>query len=138
MTNKEIKEKLVNIPEDKYIYQRYDGRITKYKVSGEYYINVEGGIAINKNKQLLLGKVSENLIDLVEVEDVIKYKINNISRELQPKGFIEGVVGINNEIRLKDFKEDKNREILEILTHELYEANCYKVGGKDELYENSK
>lgn len=64
MTNKEIK---VNIPEDKYIYQRYDGRITKYKVSGEYYINVEGGIAINKNKQLLLGKVSENIIDLVEI-----------------------------------------------------------------------
>lgn len=74
-----------------------------------------------------IAKHNKNLIDLIEVGDIIKYKINNVSRELQPKGFIESVIGINNEIRLKDFKEDKNREILEILTHELYETNCYKV-----------
>lgn len=76
MTNKEIKEKLANMPKDKYIYQRYNGIITKYKVSGEYYINVEGGIAINKNKQLLLGKVSENLIDLIEVRRLCEWKEN--------------------------------------------------------------
>ena len=126
MTNKEIKEKLVNIPEDKYIYQRYDGRITKYKVSGEYYINVEGGIAINKNKQLLLGKVSENLIDLVEVGDYVN------GREVKNIAMFEGLPDYPKlifvtERHLIPGDTCENNDIKTILTHELYEANCYKV-----------
>lgn len=116
MTNKELKEKLANISEDKYIYQRYDGRITKYKVSGEYYINVEGGIAINKNRQLLVGKISENLIDLVEVTDIVNgVQILDITGEY---------------IRTRESIHNKNwleNNVKTILTHELYEANCYKV-----------
>lgn len=126
MTNKELKEKLANIPKDKYIYQRYDGRITKYKVSGEYYINVEGGIAINKNKQLLLGKVSENLIDLVEVGDYVN------GREVKNIAMFEGLPDYPKlifvtERHLIPGDTCENNDIKTILTHELYEANCYKV-----------
>lgn len=118
MTNKEIKEKLANMPKDKYIYQRYDGRIIKYKVSGEYYINVEGGIVINKNKQLLLGKVSENLIDIIEENDIVNGKI--VYNE-------SGRLAIELSEYIPPFELLENVDIKTILTHELYETNCYKV-----------
>ena len=75
---------------------------------------------------------SKQLIDLIEVKDVIKYKINNISTTLETKGYIEGIVDISDEEMLQRIKNDKNYHILEILTKEQYLANCYKVGGEDE------
>ena len=71
-------------------------------------------------------------IDLIEVKDVIKYRINNISTTLETKGYVEGIVDISDEEMLQRIKSDKNYEILEILTHQRYIANCYKVGGEDE------
>ena len=75
---------------------------------------------------------SKQLIDLIEVKDVIKYRINNISTTLETKGYVEGIVDISDEEMLQRIKNDKNYEILEILTKEIYMANCYKVGGEDE------
>lgn len=75
---------------------------------------------------------SKKLIDLIEVKDVIKYRINNISTTLETKGYIEGIVDISDEEMLQRIKNDKNYHILEILTKEQYLANCYKVGGEDE------
>lgn len=75
---------------------------------------------------------SKQLIDLIEVKDVIKYRINNISTTLETKGYIEGIVDISDEEMLQRIKSDKNYHILEILTKEQFEANCYKVGGEDE------
>lgn len=75
---------------------------------------------------------SKHLIDLIEVKDVIKYRINNISTILETKGYIEGIVDISDEEMLQRIKSDKNYHILEILTKEQYLANCYKVGGEDE------
>lgn len=77
-------------------------------------------------------KHSNNILDLIEVEDIIRYRINNISTTLETKGYIEGVVDISDEEMLQRIKSDKNYNILEILTHEQMEANCYKVGGEDE------
>ena len=77
-------------------------------------------------------KHSKQLIDLIEVKDVIKYRINNISTTLETKGYVEGIVDISDEEMLQRIKNDKNYEILEILTKESYIANCYKVGGEDE------
>lgn len=74
---------------------------------------------------------SDKPIDLIEVKDVIKYRINNISTTLETKGYVEGIVDISDEEMLQRIKNDKNYEVLEILTHEQYEANCYKVGGED-------
>lgn len=77
-------------------------------------------------------KHSKQLIDLIEVKDVIKYRINNISTTLETKGYVEGIVDISDEEMLQRIKSDKNYHILEILTKEQFEANCYKVGGEDE------
>lgn len=75
-------------------------------------------------------KHSKQLIDLIEVKDVIKYRINNISTTLETKGYVEGIVDISDEEMLQKIKSDKNYHILEILTKESYMANCYKVGGE--------
>ena len=77
-------------------------------------------------------KHSKQRIDLIEVKDVIKYRINNISTTLETKGYVEGIVDISDEEMLQKIKSDKNYHILEILTKESYIANCYKVGGEDE------
>lgn len=77
-----------------------------------------------------IAKHSKQLIDLIEVKDVIKYRINNISTTLETKGYIEGIVDISDEEMLQRIKNDKNYEVLEILTHQQYIANCYKVGGE--------
>lgn len=37
MNQKELKEKLKNIPKDNYIYQRNDGIIYKYIDTGDYH-----------------------------------------------------------------------------------------------------
>lgn len=72
-------------------------------------------------------KHSKQRIDLIEVKDVIKYRINNISTILETKGYVEGIVDISDEEMLQKIKSDKNYHILEILTKEQYMANCYKV-----------
>lgn len=76
-------------------------------------------------------KHSKNLKDLIEVKDVIKYRIDNISTTLETKGYLEGIVDISDEEMLQKIKSDKNYHILEILTKEQFEANCYKVGGRE-------
>ena len=77
-------------------------------------------------------KHNKQLIDLIEVKDVIKYRINNISKKLETKGYVEGIVDISDEEMLQKIKSDKNYHILEILTKEQYMANCYKVRGEKE------
>lgn len=72
-------------------------------------------------------KHSKKLKDLIEVKDIIKYRIDNISTTLETKGYIEGIVDISDEEMLQKIKSDKNYHILEILTKESYMANCYKV-----------
>lgn len=80
--------------------------------------------------QLSIVKHSKQLTDLIEVEDIIKYRIDNISTTLETKGYIKGIVDIADEEMLQRIKSDKNYNILEILTKESYMANCYKVGGE--------
>lgn len=75
---------------------------------------------------------SKQLIDLIEVGDIIKYRIDNISTTLETKGYIKGIVDIADEEMLQRIKSDKNYNILEILTREQYMAHCFKVGGEDE------
>ena len=70
---------------------------------------------------------SKQLIDLIEIKDVIKYRINNISTTLETKGYVEGIVDISDEEMLQRIKSDKNYHILAILTKEQMEANQYVV-----------
>lgn len=112
--------KVIEIKENRYItnfadyfYYRYDNNM------GDFKSNIA-----NHSKQL---------IDLIEVGDIIKYRINNISTTLETKGYIEGIIGISDEEMLQEIKSDKDYHILEILTKESYIANCYKVGGENEI-----
>lgn len=126
-----------------------DGRIAQIKSidyeAGIYrfdriiYINdfrmKEDVLYNNEMFKKLIVKHSKQLINLVEVKDVIRYRIDNISTTLETKGYVEGIVDISDEEMLQKIKSDKNYHILEILTKEQFEANCYKVGG---LYERNQ
>lgn len=113
------KKKEIEIPKDKYIYQRYNGIITKYIVDKEYYIAIGTGITTKKNETVLLGKVAENIIDLIEVGDYV-----NLERILDITGdYIRTTETIHNKFWLA-------KNIYSILTHEQYNANCYKVKGE--------
>lgn len=74
-------------------------------------------------------KHSKQLIDLIEVGDIIKYKIKNVA--LETRGYLEGITDISDKEMLKNIRNDKDYKVLEILTKEQYEANYYKVGGED-------
>lgn len=113
------KKKEIGIPKTQYIFQRYNGIITKYIINEEYYIDVETGIAMKKNETILLGNISENIIDLIEVEDIIH--TNEYTLYICSEGY------------LKEIKEDLNNGIglVDILTKEQYSQNCYKVKKED-------
>lgn len=74
-------------------------------------------------------KHSPNIIDLVEVGDYVNgYKV------LGKEGSVlytevEGINRSHYHIPISQYVSG----IKTILTHELYEANCYKVGGEDEF-----
>lgn len=98
----------------------------------KYHIQFQGKVKVKRQylSTHTIIKHSKQLIDLIEVKDVIKYRINNISTTLETKGYVEGIVDISDEEMLQKIKSDKNYHILEILTKERYMANCYKVGGE--------
>lgn len=75
-------------------------------------------------------KHSKQLIDLIEVGDVIKYKIENVA--LETKGYLKGITDISDKEMLRNIRNDKDYKVLEILTKEIYMANCYKAGEEDE------
>lgn len=52
-----------------------------------------------------IAKHSKQLIDLIEVEDIIKYRINNISTTLETKDYLEGIIDISDEEMLQKNKE---------------------------------
>ena len=113
-------KKKKEIPKNKYIYQRYNGTITKYIVDNEYYIAVGTGIAIKKNETVLLGKVAEDIIDLIEVGDIVEVLDHDWLR----------VFNIDDEDILKSFIEDckeNNWKLQGIMTKEVYEQNCFKI-----------
>ena len=70
-------------------------------------------------------KHSKQLIDLIEIEDIVRIRTGLYS------SFMEF---IDNEECLLILKEQVKKfwTIEEILTKEQFEANCYKVGGEDE------
>lgn len=116
----EIK-KLNNLPKNKYIYQRHEGMITKYIQKEGYYIDCATGIGTKIEEHLLLGKISYNLIDLIECGDYV-----NGIRILD----ITGDYVLTAEYNC--CKQRLNNKIKTILTKEQYERNCFK-----ELKENA-
>lgn len=71
---------------------------------------------------------SKQLIDLIENKDILKVRID---KTIMFFGIDEGTSDIKYKEIIKSI-ENGECELLEILTHQQFEANCYKVGGKDE------
>lgn len=128
MKKKVLQEFIENAKQnEKYIYQRYNGFITKYIDNEDYYINCDTGIAVKKDEHYMLGKVSENIINLIEVGDYVN------GRKVKHIAMFEGFPDYPklifvDETHLIPSDTCENDEIKTILTKELYEANCYKVG----------
>ena len=73
-------------------------------------------------------KHSRCLVDLIENKDVLKVRIDKTI-------MIFGIDEDTSDIKYKELIENIENgeyELLEILTHEQFEVNCYKVGGEDE------
>lgn len=98
---------------DNWLYQRYEEFITFI------YLN-------NKKDINEITKVSFDIIDILEVGDIIRYRIDKVS--LATKGYLTGIVDITDEEMLESIKEDKNYHVLQILTKEQFEQKAYKVG----------
>ena len=97
---------------DNWLYQSYEDHIT--------FINLNDEEDINE-----ITKASYNIIDILEVGDIIRYRIDKVS--LETKGYLTGVIDITDEEMIESIKEDKNYHVLQILTKEQLEEMSYKV-----------
>lgn len=114
-----------------------DGRIAQIKSidyeAGIYrfdriiYINdfrmKEDVLYNNEMFQKVIVKHSKQLIDLIEVGDIAEIKTGLYSSF---KYFVEN----EDDLLLLEEKVKQFWDIKTILTHEQFEANCYKVGGE--------
>ena len=76
-------------------------------------------------------KHSKQLIDLIEVKDLVCFK-NKLQNSLENEEMIIHIFDNDTLEEVKQAIEKGEIELLEILTHEQFDANCYKVGGEDE------
>lgn len=81
--------------------------------------------------QMSIVKHSKNLIELIEVKDLVCFK-NKLQNSLENEEMIIHIFDNDTLEEVKQAIEKGEIELLEILTHEQFEANCYKVGGEDE------
>ena len=121
-----------------------DGRIAQIKSidyeAGIYrfdriiYINdfrmKEDVLYNNEMFKKVIAKHSKQLIDLIENKDILKLKASD-NKEVFFIGIDEDTSDIKYKELIENIENGEN-ELLEILTHEQFEANCYKVGGEDE------
>ena len=97
------------------------------------YENSKYNIEVGKNKiwefsKNFIVKHSKQLIDLIENKDVLKVRID---KTIMVFGMDEDTSDIKYKELIENI-ENGEYELLEILTHEQFETNCYKVGGEDE------
>jgi len=106
----EIKENRYITNFDDYFYYRYDNNMGGFKSD--------------------IVKHSKKLIDLVEVGDILKIKISEewVEKQDTIKFVVVGQTYTITEI--KECLENGLFKIIQILTKEQMETNCYKVGGE--------
>ena len=108
-----------------------NGKIDKV-VSNNYhmekYIEAEKGFIFCNS----IVKHSKQLIDLIEAGDIVKYRLKNFKYTNVTRVNVIRDVRINKESILIDGYNLEQINILEILTKEQYNINCYTVGGEDE------
>lgn len=89
---------------------------------GEGYVENEKGFKITKDGII---KSCYNIMELLEVGDIIRYRIDNVS--LETKGCLEGVLEIEDKKELNNIKQNKDFHILSIVTKEQFVTIQYKV-----------
>ena len=92
------------------IFDRYSSRKENslYKSPFNCFIKIKNRKTPLQCCEEYIVKHSKQLIDLIEVTDIIKYRMNNISTTLETKGYIEGIVDISDKEMLQRIKNDKN------------------------------
>lgn len=103
----------------------FDGVITEPFGEQWTWLSVNDGI-----KKIV--KHSKQLIDLIEAGDIVKYRLKNFKYTNVTRVNVIRDVRSNKESILIDGYNLEQINILEILTKEQYNINCYKVGGKNE------
>lgn len=80
-----------------------------------------------------LGRInhSKQLIELIEVKDLVCFK-NKLQNSLENEEMIIHIFDNDTLEEVKQAIEKGEIELLEILTHEQFEANCYKVVGEED------
>lgn len=74
---------------------------------------------------------SENIIDLIEVGDIVELELSEEFVEREDKIVFTRIGDVyTKELLQRDIDNGIITKILSILTHEQYEANCYKVNTK--------
>lgn len=119
ITKKELIKRIEEY-KPKYIYQRYNGEIRQFEViDNNYLVETKTGMSFDFRSHLMLGKVSENLIDLIKLKDIIK--IHNLKGD-----DISFWFEIFDDKTMMDFKlglDDNEIEILEVVTKEMIEPD---------------
>lgn len=103
------------------------GRVSRI-VNETIYVNMNNKYNLPVSFQIdKIVKHSKQLIDLIENKDILKVRID---KTIMFFGIDEGTSDIKYKEIIKSI-ENGECELLEILTHQQFEANCYKVGGEE-------
>ena len=122
MTKKELIKRIEEY-KPKYIYQRYNGEIRQFEViDNNYLVDTKTGMSFDFRSHLMLGKVSEDLIDLIQCGDYVNGKeVSNVDK-VDNINFIEWTDG---DMYKTEIENDKCIET--IVTKEQFESISYKV-----------
>ena len=104
------------------------GRVSRI-VNETIYVNMNNKYNLPVSFQIdKIVKHSKQLIDLIENKDILKVRID---KTIMFFGIDESTSDTKYKEIIKSI-ENGECELLEILTHQQFEANCYKVGGEDD------
>lgn len=129
ISKKEAKKMLeeINSYKKEYIFNRYNGTIKKYEKAGNTLIEQETCFTIDLNNTILLGKASENIIDLIEVGDLVnEYKILKID-EIEIKNKCKKIFIIFRYGEKEIFTMWNNEDIESIVTKEQLKLNEFNL-----------
>ena len=102
-------------------YIRINGIIGKVEQIGTSLFWIEDGSSYSLSDESI--KHSKNIIDLIENGDVLKVKTDE--NEIVYIGIDENTIDISYKELLDEIKQ--SYKLLEVLTKEQYEANCYRL-----------
>ena len=107
------------------------GRVSRI-VNETIYVNMNNKYNLPVSFQIdKIVKHSKQLIDLIEIGDILKIKISEewVEKQDTIKFIVVGQTYTITEI--KECLENGLFKIIQVLTKEQFEANCYKVGGEE-------